>query len=101
MFSFTLAEHVIGPESAERNGKGRTTRVRDMGIMQRAFMYRMHIYVHHRDGYKLNNDDSNLEYFCVACHASIDETHRKNFSEGSNTVILEEFLKKTSNLKQS
>lgn len=56
-------------------------------------MQRRFIQVHHIDGDKLNNRESNLRCLCIECHAQVDAVHRKNFSEGGNKLQLEEFRK--------
>lgn len=53
---------------------------------------RQNIHVHHKDGNKLNNADNNLECLCVACHASVDNRHRENFSKGANKRVLDSFI---------
>lgn len=52
------------------------------------------IQVHHIDGNKLNNRESNLECLCIRCHSNIDENHYKNFHSGANKVALDFFIKK-------
>lgn len=49
--------------------------------------------VHHIDGNKRNNTESNLQALCVACHANVDESHRRNYSQGNNLLKLKEFRK--------
>lgn len=55
---------------------------------------RRFIQVHHRDGNKANNRESNLECLCINCHAHIDIHHKQNFSSGANHIFLQSFLKK-------
>ena len=52
---------------------------------------RMYIHVHHKDGNKLNNNQSNLQCLGIHCHANIDQRHRQNFSKGANAYVLREF----------
>ena len=54
---------------------------------------RQYIHVHHKDGNKTNNRESNLECLCIACHSNVDLRHRSNFSKGANKVMLDNFTK--------
>lgn len=47
---------------------------------------------HHKDGNKLNNDDSNLSALCTLCHSRVNEIHRKNYAKGKNKLKLQQFL---------
>lgn len=51
--------------------------------------YYMH--VHHKDGNKTNNRETNLECLCIHCHSNVDETHYRRFHEGANAIILHDF----------
>lgn len=53
---------------------------------------RQYIHVHHIDGNKLNNKETNLRCLCLRCHASIDERHHKNLTTGANRHIWEAFM---------
>lgn len=55
---------------------------------------RRFIHVHHKDGNKANNSESNLECLCIDCHAHIDEHHVQNFSSGANSILLKTFRHK-------
>ena len=55
---------------------------------------RRFIHVHHKDGNKANNSNSNLECLCIDCHAHVDSNHEQNFSEGANSILLKTFRKK-------
>lgn len=55
---------------------------------------RMYIHVHHRDGNKLNNNQANLQCLCIKCHSEVNDTHRKNFSEGDKKKQLNAFIKR-------
>lgn len=55
---------------------------------------RRFIHVHHKDGNKANNRESNLECLCIDCHAHIDAHHEQNFSNGANVVLLKSFREK-------
>lgn len=52
---------------------------------------RMFMHTHHKDGNKLNNNESNLQCLCIKCHSEVDQTHRRNFSEGDKAKQLESF----------
>lgn len=58
---------------------------------------RQYIHVHHMDGNKLNNKESNLRCLCLRCHAEVDERHWKNLTTGANGVIWKDFCKKYNN----
>lgn len=47
--------------------------------------------VHHRDGDKTNNKESNLIALCVECHSQQDDRHRQNYASGSNRLKLDRF----------
>ncbi len=55
---------------------------------------RRFIHVHHKDGNKINNRESNLECLCIRCHSEKDDIHRKNFSTAAQQRLLQEFNKK-------
>lgn len=55
---------------------------------------RQYIHVHHINGDKLNNKESNLKCLCLYCHAHVDEHHLKNLTKGANKYIYEDFIKK-------
>jgi len=52
-----------------------------------------YIHVHHIDGDKLNNKQSNLQCLCIRCHANVDARHQENFSKGDKHRQLEQFCK--------
>lgn len=54
--------------------------------------YLMH--VHHKDGDKTNNKNSNLRCLCIECHSTINPAHRKRFSSRANQLLIEEFRRK-------
>lgn len=57
-------------------------------------MDRQYIHVHHKDGIKTNNNESNLQCLCIACHSKVNQSHQENFSKGANKIMLESFKKK-------
>lgn len=60
-------------------------------------MDRRFLHVHHKDGRKTNNRESNLQCLCIACHSNVNQTHQENFSRGANRVMLDDFKKKYPN----
>ncbi len=63
------------------------------GYKATSLLGRRDLDVHHRDGNKLHNTEDNFECLCVACHANVDDRHRKNFSKGAAKKRLDRFLK--------
>ena len=55
---------------------------------------RQYIHVHHIDGNKLNNQESNLKCLCCYCHAHIDDHHLHRLTTGANRFIYDDFLRK-------
>jgi len=45
---------------------------------------KQYIHVHHIDGQKLNNKESNLRCLCLYCHAHVDKHHYKRLTSGAN-----------------
>lgn len=56
-------------------------------------MERRFLQVHHIDGDKLNNQESNLQCLCICCHANVDDAHSRNFADPTNYAQLEDFLR--------
>ena len=52
------------------------------------------IQVHHKDGDKKNNEESNLQCLCIECHSNVNSRHQENFSKGINKAKLDSFIKK-------
>lgn len=52
------------------------------------------IQVHHKDGNKKNNEESNLQCLCIECHSNVNSRHQENFSKGANKAKLDSFIKK-------
>lgn len=63
------------------------------GYTAQSRMERGNIHVHHKNGNKAVNDESNLECLCIACHANVDDHHKENYSKGANKVLLDAFRK--------
>lgn len=55
---------------------------------------RQYMHVHHINGDKLNNKESNLKCLCLYCHAHVDDRHKKNLTTGANKYIYQDFLNK-------
>lgn len=55
---------------------------------------RQYIHVHHINGDKTFNDESNLKCLCIDCHSKVDGLHKENFSYGAKRITLREFLEK-------
>lgn len=45
---------------------------------------KQYMHVHHKNGDKLNNHESNLQCLCLYCHANVDEHHLKRLTSGAN-----------------
>lgn len=54
-------------------------------------------HTHHIDGNKTNNNPNNLKCLCIACHADVDERHRKNFASKAMQIQLESFREEYGN----
>lgn len=67
------------------------------GFHPESRMDRQFIHVHHKDGRKTNNRESNLQCLCIACHSNVNPAHQENFSKGANRVMLDSFKKKYPN----
>lgn len=55
---------------------------------------RRYIQVHHANGDKLNNSESNLRCLCLFCHAHVDAHHHKRLTTGARKVEYDEFIGK-------
>lgn len=55
---------------------------------------RQFVHVHHKDGNKLNNEESNLQCLCLYCHAHVDDRHFKRLTTGANRFTYNDFIKK-------
>ena len=51
------------------------------------------MHVHHKNGKKADNRESNLQCLCIDCHSKIDNTHIERLTKGSNKIILDDFIK--------
>lgn len=52
------------------------------------------MHVHHKNGKKADNRESNLQCLCIDCHSKIDNTHIERLKKGSNKIILDDFIKR-------
>ena len=55
---------------------------------------RQYMHVHHINGDKLNNKESNLKCLCLYCHAHIDSHHYKRLTTGANKFAYYPFVDK-------
>lgn len=55
---------------------------------------RQYMHVHHINGDKLNNKESNLKCLCLYCHAHIDDHHFKRLTTGANKYAYYPFVDK-------
>ena len=53
---------------------------------------KQYMHVHHINGDKLNNDESNLRCLCVYCHAHVDDHHFRRLTRGANKVSYFSFI---------
>ena len=52
------------------------------------------MHVHHKNGKKADNKESNLQCLCIECHSKIDNVHNARWTRGANKIILDEFIKR-------
>lgn len=55
---------------------------------------RQYMHVHHINGVKVNNRESNLKCLCLYCHAHVDENHRERLTQGAGKFAYDAFIKK-------
>lgn len=55
------------------------------------------IHVHHINGIKTDNNESNLKCLCIECHSKIDNLHQENYKYGAKRIDLQEFINKYRN----
>lgn len=55
---------------------------------------RQYMHVHHINGVKVNNKESNLRCLCLYCHAHVDQNHLKRLTTGANEFTYKDFLQK-------
>lgn len=54
-----------------------------------------YIHVHHTNGKKIDNRESNLQCLCLRCHANVDERHRSNLTGSeAKKMVYEDFCRK-------
>lgn len=54
---------------------------------------RRFLHVHHINGDKLNNHESNLKCLCILCHSYTDVGHQHNFNAKRNKSLLKAFVR--------
>jgi hypothetical protein len=64
------------------------------GIQIKSNIDRRYLHVHHKNGDKTNNHQSNLECNCILCHAYKDRAHEENFSKRRLKFELKTFVNK-------
>jgi hypothetical protein len=77
--------------SAYRNKQGYTCE--SCGITPKNNFDKRYWHVHHKDGNKTNNKESNLECLCVLCHSYKDIRHEENFDRARMKRELDSFVK--------
>jgi 5-methylcytosine-specific restriction endonuclease McrA len=55
---------------------------------------RYYMQVHHQDGNKLNNSESNLKCLCLRCHAAVDANHTKKLTTNANGIMYRDFIER-------
>lgn len=55
---------------------------------------RQYMHVHHVNGVKVNNKESNLKCLCLYCHAHVDDNHLKRLTTGANKYVYNDFINK-------
>jgi len=55
---------------------------------------KQYMHVHHVNGDKLNNKESNLKCLCLFCHAHVDNHHLKRLTSGANKYAYYPFVDK-------
>jgi 5-methylcytosine-specific restriction endonuclease McrA len=73
-----------------RNKQGYTCE--SCGITPKKIFDRRYWHVHHKDGNKTNNNESNLECLCVLCHSYKDIRHEENFDRTRMKRELDSFV---------
>ncbi|MCH5307484.1 MAG: HNH endonuclease [Prevotella sp.] len=59
---------------------------------------KQYVHVHHKDGNKVNNDESNLQCLCLYCHAHVNEHHTQRLTTGANKIQYEDFVSEYKNV---
>jgi len=62
------------------------------GIAAKKRIHYRFFHVHHLDGDKINNAETNLKCLCLLCHTYVDDHHRKRMVGGFFKVHLEDYL---------
>lgn len=53
---------------------------------------KQYVHVHHINGDKLINDESNLKCLCLYCHAHVDNHHYRRLTTGANKILYNSFV---------
>ncbi|MEP4669377.1 MAG: HNH endonuclease signature motif containing protein, partial [Cyclobacteriaceae bacterium] len=63
----------------------------ECGISPNEASHKRYWQVHHIDGDKTNNQESNLRCLCIECHSTVDAVHSQNFQSKAQQIELTRF----------